>query len=83
MFSCIIIYTLLVNSTHTRGGGLKIFYDRSTLPTHPMPQTLMHNHLHIAGFFRGLGACKPVVPLRQFVIPLHYSGRKVSRKKKK
>ena len=30
----------------TRGGGLKIFYDRSTLPTHPVPQTLMHNDLH-------------------------------------
>ena len=32
----------------TRGGGLKIFYDRSTLPTHPVPQTLMHNGLHLA-----------------------------------
>ena len=32
----------------TRDGGLKIFYDRSTLPTHPVPQTLMHNGLHIA-----------------------------------
>ena len=30
----------------TRDGGLKIFYDRSTLPTHPVPQTLMHNGLH-------------------------------------
>ena len=29
----------------TRGGGLKIF---PTLPTHPVPQTLMHNGLHIA-----------------------------------
>ena len=32
----------------TRDGGLKIFYDWSTLPTHPVPQTLMHNGLHIA-----------------------------------
>ena len=32
----------------TRDGGLKIFHDRSTLPTHPVPQTLMHNGLHIA-----------------------------------
>ena len=30
----------------TRDGGLKIFYDRSTLPIHPVPQTLMHNDLH-------------------------------------
>ena len=30
----------------TRDGGLKIFYDRSTLPTHPVPRTLMHNGLH-------------------------------------
>ena len=30
----------------TRDGGLKIFYDRSTLPTHPVPQTLMHNDVH-------------------------------------
>ena len=30
----------------TRDGGLKIFYDQSTLPTHPVPQTLMHNDLH-------------------------------------
>ena len=30
----------------TRGGGLKIFYDQSTLPTHPVLQTLMHNDLH-------------------------------------
>ena len=27
----------------TGDGGLKIFADRSTLPTHPVPQTLMHN----------------------------------------
>ena len=32
----------------TRDGGLKIFYDWSTLPTHAVPQTLMHNGLHIA-----------------------------------
>ena len=30
----------------TRDGGLKIFYDWSTLPSHPVPQTLMHNDLH-------------------------------------
>ena len=30
----------------TRDGGLKIFYDRLTLPTHPVSQTLMHNDLH-------------------------------------
>ena len=30
----------------TRGGGLKIFYDGSTLLTHPVPQTLLHNGLH-------------------------------------
>ena len=30
----------------TRDGGLNIFYDRSTLPTHPVPQTLMHNDLY-------------------------------------
>ena len=29
----------------TRDGGLKIFYDRSTLPAHPVPQTLMHKRL--------------------------------------
>ena len=35
-------------SLKTRDGGLKIFYDWSTLPTHPMPKTLMlmHNDLH-------------------------------------
>ena len=27
----------------TRDGG---FYDRSTVPTHPVPQILMHNSLH-------------------------------------
>ena len=27
----------------TGDGGLKIFADWSTLPTHPVPQTLMHN----------------------------------------
>ena len=27
----------------TGDGGLKIFADRSTLLTHPVPQTLMHN----------------------------------------
>ena len=30
----------------TMDGGLKIFYDQSTLPTHPVPQTLTHNDLH-------------------------------------
>ena len=30
----------------TRDGGLKIFYVRTTLPTHPVPQTLMHNSQH-------------------------------------
>ena len=30
----------------TRDGGLKIFHDWSTLPTHPVPKTLMHNDLH-------------------------------------
>ena len=52
----------------TRDGGLKIFYDRSTLPTNPVPQTLMHNgytllvsSTHTLGSFRGLGACKTVV----------------------
>ena len=30
----------------TRDGGLKIFYDQSTLPTHSVPQALMHNDLH-------------------------------------
>ena len=25
----------------TRDGGLNIFYDQSTLPSHPVPQTLM------------------------------------------
>ena len=40
------------SSTHdapalrTRDGGLKMFYDQSILPTHPVPQTLMHNGLH-------------------------------------
>ena len=42
--SCIMIYTLLVNSTHTLGS------------------------------FRGLGACKTVVPLGWLVISLQYSG---------
>ena len=32
-------------SLRTRDGGLKIFYDWSTLPTHPVPQTFMHNDL--------------------------------------
>ena len=31
----------------TRDGGLKIFYDRSTLLTHPVPQTLMHNDIFL------------------------------------
>ena len=35
-----------VPALRTRDGGLKIFYDQSTLPTHPVPQTLMHNDLH-------------------------------------
>ena len=49
----------------TRGGGLKIFHDRSTLPTHPVPQTLISTHT--LGSFRGLGACKTVVLLRGLV----------------
>ena len=54
----------------TRDGGLKIFYDRSTLPTHPVPQTLIHNGLHfIFSYipFRRLGPCKTVVQLRQLL----------------
>ena len=56
----------------TRGGGLKIFYDRSTLP-HTSSATdscilvyivLLVTHLW---FFRGLGTCKTVVQLRQLL----------------
>ena len=31
----------------TKNGGLEIFYDRSTLPTHPVLPTLVHNDLHL------------------------------------
>ena len=31
-----------VQALRTKDGGLKIFYDRSTLPRHPLPQILMH-----------------------------------------
>ena len=37
-----------VLALRARDGGLKIFYDRSTLPTYPVLQTLMNNGLHIA-----------------------------------
>ena len=30
----------------TRDGGLRMFYDRSTLPTHPVSQTLMHTIIY-------------------------------------
>ena len=31
----------------TGDGGLKIFYVQTTLPTHPVPQTSMHNDLQL------------------------------------
>ena len=38
----------------TRDGGLKIFHDRSTLPTHPVPQTLIYNSLLFLVTYLGL-----------------------------
>ena len=40
----------------TRDGGLNIFHDRSTLPTHPVPQTLMFNDLHCIFYLHTLGS---------------------------
>ena len=58
----------------TRDGGLKILYDWSTLPTHPVLLTLRYNYLHFVfsyirtlGSFQGLGICKTVVQLRQLL----------------
>ena len=43
-----VLYTYIHESStqdapalRTRDGGLRIFYDRSTLPTHPVPQKMI------------------------------------------
>ena len=54
-------------SLKTRDGGLKIFYDWSTLPTHPVPKTLMHNDLYTLHTLGSLETCKNVVWLRQLL----------------
>ena len=69
-----IFYTYLnKNSTYdalamrTRDDGLKIFYDRSTFPTYPVLQTLLHNDLHFIFSYIPWAVDLTVVELRQLL----------------